>query len=93
MFARVFRLKGLLMNVFDLQTGSPVWAMCPGLGWQAAIVRRVGRRRGDRTTVTIAFQTGHAIAGTRTPPYLWKRDVTKLGTDQPAEQLSSWLHS
>ncbi len=60
-----------------------MWAEVPGKGWQPAVVRRVGRLRGERTTVTVAFETGIPTRGTRTPPYLRPRDRLKRGRDRP----------
>jgi hypothetical protein len=60
-----------------------VWAEVPGTGWQPAVVRRVGRLRGERTPVTVAFEPGIPTLGTRTPPYLRPRNLRKRGKDKP----------
>jgi hypothetical protein len=59
-----------------------VWAELPGQGWLPAVVLRVGRDRGEITTITLTFEGGRT-SGARTPPYLRKRDLLKRGKDRP----------
>lgn len=64
-----------------LITGSTVWAPFGDHGWRAATVVGLGKNRGERTVVRLAFKTGGQ--GTRYAERLFWRKAERKGRDKP----------
>jgi hypothetical protein len=68
--------------------GSTVWASFGEHGWRAGTVLGLGKNRGDRTVVHLAFETGGK--GRRIADELFWRKAELKGRDKPkAETITA----
>ena len=65
-----------------LTPGARVWAPQGNYGWRAATVTGLGKNRGERTVVHLAFERGGH--GTRYAAQLFWRKVELKGRDKPS---------
>jgi hypothetical protein len=64
-----------------LTEGAQVWAPFGDHGWRAGTVLGLGKNRGDRTVVRLAFETGGK--GRRVAGELFSRKAELKGKDKP----------